>query len=69
MTPITRISPSTAARRRAAAHRAAEGAMTAYLLEQTSRRPQPAAPAPDVRRGAPRSYDEFLRTPRRPAAS
>lgn len=65
MTPITRTTPSTTARRRAAAHRAAEGAVTAYLLEQASRRPQPAAPAQSLRRGAPRTYEEVLRAPRR----
>jgi hypothetical protein len=36
MTPIPRTVPSTSARRRAAAHRAAEGTVTAYLRELSS---------------------------------
>lgn len=40
MTPAPRSVPSTTSRRRAAAHRAAEGAVATYLLD-LSRRPAP----------------------------
>lgn len=68
MTPINRTVQSTTARRRAAAHRAAEGTITAYLRDiSASGRRQPATVRPRVRIAAPLGV-EGPRRPQRGAA-
>ncbi|MCW3014839.1 MAG: hypothetical protein JWO02_1931 [Solirubrobacterales bacterium] len=54
MTPIARTAPTTTARRRAAAHRAAEGTVTAYLRDiSAAGRRGPASMRPRIRGTAP----------------